>query len=40
MNVINQNIISSLKKGVEIAEKDFKGLVIGNEGSHFQQVLI
>ena len=34
MNVINQNIISSLKKGVEIAEKDFKGLVIGNEGSH------
>ena len=34
MNVINQNIISSLK-GVEIAEKDFKGLVIGNEGSHF-----
>ena len=35
MNVINQNIISSLKKGVEIAEKDFKGLVIGNEGSHF-----
>ncbi len=35
MNVINQNIISSLKKAVEIAEKDFKGLVIGNEGSHF-----
>ena len=35
MNVINQNIISSLKKGIEIAEKDFKGLVIGNEGSHF-----
>ena len=35
MNVINQNIISSLKKGVEIAEKDFKGLVSGNEGSHF-----
>ena len=35
MNVINQNIISSLKKGVEIAEKDYKGLVIGNEGSHF-----
>ena len=35
LNVINQNIISSLKKGVEIAEKDFKGLVIGNEGSHF-----
>ena len=38
MNVINQNIISSLKKGVEIAEKDFKGLVIGNEGSHFSAV--
>ena len=35
MNVINQNIISSLKKSVEIAEKDFKGLIIGNEGSHF-----
>lgn len=35
MNVINQNIITSLKKSVEIAEKDFKGLIIGNEGSHF-----
>lgn len=35
MNSINQNIIQGLNKSVEIAEKDFKGLVIGNESDHF-----
>ena len=35
MNAINQNIIQALDKSVDIAEKDFKGLVLGNESSHF-----
>ena len=35
MNSINQNIIQGLNKSVEIAEKNFKGLVIGNESDHF-----
>ena len=35
MNSINQNIIKALDKSIEIAEKDFKGLVLGNESDHF-----
>ncbi|MCH8903946.1 MAG: 3-hydroxyacyl-CoA dehydrogenase/enoyl-CoA hydratase family protein [Bacteroidetes bacterium] len=35
MNAIGGEIIEGLQKSVEIAEKDFRGLVIGNEGTHF-----
>ena len=35
MNSINQNIITALDKSIDIAEKDFKGLVLGNESDHF-----
>ena len=35
MNSINQNIIKALDKSIDIAEKDFKGLVLGNESDHF-----
>ena len=35
MNSINQNIIKALDKSIDIAENDFKGLVLGNESDHF-----
>ena len=35
MNSIGESVISGLKKGIELAEKDFKGVVIGNQGEHF-----
>ena len=35
MNSINQNIIKALDKSIDITEKDFKGLVLGNESDHF-----
>ncbi len=35
MNSIGEDVIVGLKKGIEIAEKEFRGLVIGNQGTHF-----
>ena len=35
MNSINQNIIKALDKSIDIAERDYKGLVLGNESDHF-----
>ncbi len=35
MNSIGTEILEGINKSIEIAEKDFKGLVIGNNGQHF-----
>jgi len=35
MNSIGQDVITGVRKGIEIAEKEFRGLVIGNQGNHF-----
>jgi 3-hydroxyacyl-CoA dehydrogenase len=35
MNSIDDEIIAMLHKSVEVAEKDFRGLVIGNDASNF-----
>jgi len=35
MNSIGGEVIGGLNKAIEIAEKDFRGLVISNEGAHF-----
>ncbi|MBL4655337.1 MAG: 3-hydroxyacyl-CoA dehydrogenase/enoyl-CoA hydratase family protein [Bacteroidia bacterium] len=35
MNTIGSEIIEGINKAIAIAEKDYKGLVIGNEGAHF-----
>lgn len=35
MNSIGSEILEAINKSIEIAEKDFKGLVIGNNGQHF-----
>jgi 3-hydroxyacyl-CoA dehydrogenase len=35
MNTIGGEIIEAMNKGIDIAEKDFRGLVIGNEGQNF-----
>ena len=35
MNSINQNILQGLNKGINIAEENYNGLVIGNDGQHF-----
>lgn len=35
MNTIGSEIIEGLRKGIEMAESNFKGLVIANEGEHF-----
>lgn len=35
MNTIGTEILESINKSIEIAEKDFKGLVIGNDGQNF-----
>ena len=35
MNTMGDGIIQGINKALDIAEKDFKGLVIGNEGAHF-----
>ena len=35
MNTIGGEILSGIVKAIEIAEKDFKGLVISNEGANF-----
>ena len=35
MNTIGSEILSGLNKAIDIAEKDYKGLVISNEGANF-----
>ena len=35
MNSIGSEILEGITKSIEIAEKDFKGLVIGNDGQNF-----
>jgi 3-hydroxyacyl-CoA dehydrogenase len=35
MNSIGSEILEAIQKSIEIAEKDFKGLVIGNDGQNF-----
>ena len=35
MNSIGGDVLSGISKGIELAEKDFKGLVIANEGANF-----
>ncbi|MEP7169594.1 MAG: 3-hydroxyacyl-CoA dehydrogenase/enoyl-CoA hydratase family protein, partial [Bacteroidota bacterium] len=35
MNTIGGEIIEAMSKSIDIAEKDFRGLVIGNEGQNF-----
>jgi len=35
MNSIGSEILEAINKSIEIAEKDFKGLVIANNGEHF-----
>ncbi len=35
MNSIGSEILEAINKSIEIAEKDYKGLVIGNDGPHF-----
>ena len=35
MNSIGEEVIKGIHKSIEIAEKNFRGLVIGNQGMHF-----
>lgn len=35
MNSIGGEVIAGMNKAIEIAEKDFRGLVVSNEGAHF-----
>ncbi len=35
MNTIGSDVVMGIMKSIEIAEKDFKGLVIGNEGQNY-----
>ncbi|WP_025741681.1 3-hydroxyacyl-CoA dehydrogenase/enoyl-CoA hydratase family protein [Aquimarina pacifica] len=35
MNTIGGDVLSGLNKAIDIAEKDFQGLVVGNQGANF-----
>ena len=35
MNTIGGDVLAGLNKAIEIAEKDFEGLVVGNQGANF-----
>ncbi|MEN8137424.1 MAG: 3-hydroxyacyl-CoA dehydrogenase/enoyl-CoA hydratase family protein [Bacteroidota bacterium] len=35
MNSIGGEVLQGIQKGIELAEKDFRGLVIGNQGENF-----
>ena len=35
LNSIGQDVIKGIQKGIQIGEKDFRGIVIGNQGEHF-----
>ena len=40
MNSIGEDVINGITESISIAEKDYKGLVIGNQVLIFQLVLI
>ncbi|MBC5775930.1 enoyl-CoA hydratase/isomerase family protein [Pontibacter sp. KCTC 32443] len=35
MNTLGGDVVQGLMKGVELAEKDFRGMVVGNQGANF-----
>ncbi|MCC5918116.1 MAG: 3-hydroxyacyl-CoA dehydrogenase [Cryomorphaceae bacterium] len=35
MNTMGSGVLSGINKGIELAEKDFRGVVIGNQGTNF-----
>lgn len=35
MNTIGADVLNGINKGIELAEKDFRGLVVGNQGTNF-----
>lgn len=35
MNAMGSGVLSGINKGIELAEKDFRGVVIGNQGQNF-----
>ncbi|TRZ43693.1 3-hydroxyacyl-CoA dehydrogenase/enoyl-CoA hydratase family protein [Robertkochia solimangrovi] len=35
MNTIGGDVLAGLNKGIDLAEKDFQGLVVGNQGANF-----
>ncbi|MHA6249782.1 3-hydroxyacyl-CoA dehydrogenase/enoyl-CoA hydratase family protein [Pontibacter sp. CAU 1760] len=35
MNTIGGDVTAGLNKGIELAEKDFRGMVVGNDGANF-----
>lgn len=35
MNSIGSEVLQGIQKGIDLAEKDFRGLVIGNQGANF-----
>ena len=35
MNTIDPDVVKMMNEAVEIAEKDYRGLVIANDGEHF-----
>jgi len=35
MNTIGGDVLAGLNKGIELAEKDFQGLIVGNQASNF-----
>jgi 3-hydroxyacyl-CoA dehydrogenase len=35
MNAMGSGVLSGIHKGIELAEKDFRGVVIGNQGQNF-----
>ncbi|GAA4426465.1 3-hydroxyacyl-CoA dehydrogenase/enoyl-CoA hydratase family protein [Pontibacter saemangeumensis] len=35
MNTLGGDVIAGLNKGIELAEKDFRGMVVGNDGANF-----
>jgi 3-hydroxyacyl-CoA dehydrogenase len=37
MNTMGGEVVAGINKAIEIAEKDFKGLVVGNQGINFRQ---
>ena len=35
LNSIGKDVIEGIQKGIQLGEKDFRGIVIGNQGEHF-----
>ena len=40
MNTIGEDVLIGLNKAIDIAEKDFQGLVVGNQAPNFSLVQI